>query len=325
MQTLHQFQDSFESYLLNNQFVGAPIELYEPANYILKIGGKRLRPALLLTGHYLFEDDFSPSLPAAFAVEVFHNFTLMHDDIMDAAPLRRGMPTVHQKFGLNPGILSGDVMVILAYEYLLKCPAPKTVEVLQSFNRMAIQVCEGQQMDMNFETQASISIDDYLKMIEYKTAVLVATALEIGAKLGGADIAAAGLLYEFGRNLGIAFQLQDDILDAFGDPSKVGKKLGGDIAQNKKTFLYLKAIELAPEATANSLREYFSDGHSIPESEKIESVLTIFRDLKVEQAAHKVKEDYWQKALESLGKVDSAVEKKNILVGFASALMHRDF
>jgi geranylgeranyl diphosphate synthase, type II len=325
MQTLHQFQDSFESYLLNNQFVGTPIELYEPANYILKIGGKRLRPALLLAGHYLFEDDFSPSLPAAFAVEVFHNFTLVHDDIMDAAPLRRGMPTVHQKYGLSTGILSGDVMMILAYEYLLKCPIKKATEVLKSFNRMAIQVCEGQQMDMNFETQASISIDDYLKMIEYKTAALVATALEIGAKFGGADDEDARLIYEFGRNLGIAFQLQDDILDAFGDPSKVGKKPGGDIAQNKKTFLYLKAIELAPASTADQLKGYFSNSLPSEESEKIQSVLTIFRTLNVAEEANSVKEEYWQKALDAIGKIGSPTEKKTILKNFAAALMQRDF
>ncbi len=325
MQTLHQFQDSFESYLLYNHFVGTPIELYEPANYILKIGGKRLRPALLLAGHYLFEDDFSPSLPAAFAVEVFHNFTLVHDDIMDAAPLRRGMPTVHQKYGLSTGILSGDVMMILAYEYLLKCPTKKITEVLKSFNRMAIQVCEGQQMDMNFETQAAISIDDYLKMIEYKTAALVATALEMGAKLGGADDEDARLLYEFGRNLGIAFQLQDDILDAFGDPSKVGKKTGGDIAQNKKTFLYLKAIELAPASVADQLKGYFTNSLPIEESEKIQSVLTIFRALKVAEEANRVKEEFWQKALDAIGKISSPTDKKTILINFAAALMQRDF
>ncbi len=325
MQTLHQFQQNFESFLNDKRFTGTPDELYEPVNYILQIGGKRLRPALVLAAHYLFDEHYTKSLSAALAIEVFHNFTLVHDDIMDAAPIRRGMATVHQKYGLSTGILAGDVMMILAYEYLLEVQTPKSLQVLKAFNRMAIQVCEGQQMDMVFETKGNLDIEDYLKMIEYKTAALVATSLEIGALLGGADDDEARLLYEFGRNLGIAFQLQDDILDAFGDPAKVGKKPGGDIAQNKKTYLYLKALELASPPKGEELRKYFTTGHNIEEAEKIETVLSIFRELKVAEAANQVKETYWQTALDALSKISSVGPKKTILEEFASALISRDF
>jgi geranylgeranyl diphosphate synthase, type II len=324
MQTLHQFQKSFESYLQKNRFDQSPKELYEPANYILSIGGKRLRPAMLLAGHYLFDDDFEKSLPAAFAIEVFHNFTLVHDDIMDAAPLRRGMPTVHHKFNLNTGILSGDVMLVLAYEYLLKTESPRIWEIFKAFNVMAIQVCEGQQMDMNFETQQDVQIADYLKMIELKTAVLVATALEMGALIGGGSKEDAKHLYEFGRNLGKAFQLQDDLLDAFGDPKQVGKKIGGDIAQNKKTYLYLKALEIAPKDVADRLMDMFSK-ETTDEEEKIKSVISIFNQLNIKKLAEKKKEEYWEQSLNSLLLVNALPNKKAKLEGFATALMNRQF
>ena len=324
MQNLNQFQEAFESYLKENKFVNAPEELYEPANYILALGGKRLRPAMLLAGHYLFDDHIEHSLPAAFAVEVFHNFSLVHDDIMDAAPLRRGKPTVHVKYGLNAGILSGDVMLVLAFDALSKTKSPCLVDLMKSFNQMAIQVCEGQQMDMNFETQAEVTIPAYLKMIELKTAVLVACALEIGALIGGAPKEDARMLYEFGKNLGIAFQLQDDILDAFGDPKKFGKKQGGDIAQNKKTFLYLKALEVAPPELAEKL-EGLSSGEAKDETEKIDAVLKIYNQLDIKNLTEKTKEEYWLNSLQALKSVNAHPERKLLLERFATALMTRDY
>ncbi len=324
MQDLHQFQESFDAFLRKNQFHTPPKELYEPANYILSLGGKRLRPALLLAGHYLFDDNYEASLPAAFAVEVFHNFSLVHDDIMDAAPLRRGQPTVHTKFGLNAGVLSGDAMLVLAYDFLLKTESPALLELVRRFNQMAIQVCEGQQMDLNFETQQRVTIEEYLQMVEMKTAVLVACALEIGALIGGASSTDARLLYEFGRNLGIAFQLQDDILDAFGDPEKFGKRTGGDIAQNKKTYLFLKALEVAPAEMAKRLSVLFSL-QTQQEEQKIEEVLELFNQLNIKELTEKKKDEYWQESLLALSKISAPPNRTALLHGFAAALMNREF
>ncbi len=324
MQNLHQFQEAFESYLQDNKFNNTPTELYEPVNYILSLGGKRLRPALVLAGHYLFDDKIEKALPAAMAVEIFHNFSLVHDDIMDAAPLRRGQATVHSKFGLNAGILSGDAMLILAYDFLLKSEGVASLDLMKTFNQMAIQVCEGQQMDMNFETQQLVTIEDYLKMIELKTAVLVACSLEIGALIGGANPKDAAALYEFGRCLGIAFQLQDDILDAFGDPKKFGKKPGGDIVQNKKTYLYLMALEIAPIEVANKLKSLFTN-ETLEETNKIKAVLEIFDDFNIKNLTEEKKAYYWKKALLALSSVNSLPDRKLLLENFATALMNREF
>jgi len=323
MQTLHQIQETFEQYLRLNQFGRPPRELYEPVDYILSLGGKRLRPAVLLMGHYLFDDSIEKSLPAAFAVEVFHNFTLMHDDILDEAPLRRGQPTVHEKYNLGAAILSGDVMLIHAYEYLMRLDSPKLGEVLRVFNQTAIEVCEGQQMDINFENRNDVKIEEYLKMIELKTSVLLAAALKIGALLGGATEKDAHALYEFGRNLGIAFQLQDDVLDTFGDPEKFGKKTGGDIAQNKKTFLYLKALEVADEGTKSTLRAYFNDPE-VEKETKIKEVVGIFNQHKIKELAEQEKERFQKKALYHLKEVSASPDRKGILEKFAAALMQRE-
>jgi geranylgeranyl diphosphate synthase, type II len=324
MQNLHQFQEAFESYLQDNKFDNTPTKLYEPVNYILSLGGKRLRPALVLAGHYLFDDKIEKALPAAMAVEIFHNFSLVHDDIMDAAPLRRGQATVHNKFGLNAGILSGDAMLILAYDFLLKSEEVASLDLMKTFNQMAIQVCEGQQMDMNFETLQLVTIEDYLKMIELKTAVLVACSLEIGALIGGANPKDAAALYEFGRCLGIAFQLQDDILDAFGDPKKFGKKPGGDIVQNKKTYLYLMAMEIAPMEVANKLKSLFAS-ETLEENNKINAVLEIFDELNIKNLTEEKKAYFWKKALMALSSVNALPEKKSLLENFATALMNREF
>ncbi len=324
MQNLNQFQEAFELYLHSNRFENKPQELYEPANYILSLGGKRLRPATLLASYYLFEDEVRRSLPAAMAVEVFHNFSLVHDDIMDAAPLRRGQPTIHQKFGLNAGILSGDAMLVLAFDFLLKTESDRLVDLIKIFTKMAVEVCEGQQMDMNFETQKDVSIQEYLRMIELKTAVLVGSSFQLGALIGGASKEDAQLLYDFGRNLGIAFQLQDDLLDAFGDPKKFGKKPGGDIIQKKKTYLYLKTLEMAPKETAIRFEEIYNTDNA-DEATKIAQVLSLFEEFDIRNLTERKKEDYWQESLQSLRSVSAPESRKLLLENFAVALMNREF
>jgi geranylgeranyl diphosphate synthase type II len=243
---------------------------------------------------------------------------------MDAAPLRRGKPTVHQKFGLNAGILSGDAMLVKAYEFLLETESNHLVDILKIFTKMAVEVCEGQQMDMNFETQADVSIEDYLKMIELKTAVLVGSAVQLGALIGGGSIEDANLLYDFGRSLGIAFQLQDDLLDAFGDPKKFGKKPGGDIIQKKKTYLYLKTLEVAPKETATRFKEFYNSEIG-DEAIKINQVLHSFEEFGVRSLTEKKKEDYWQQSLNSLRSVNVPEFRKTLLKEFANALMSREF
>lgn len=320
------FQQAFQEYLGQNPFRKEPLNLYEPAGYIMDLGGKRLRPVLLLIGHYLFDDHFQKSLPAAMAVEVFHNFTLVHDDIMDQAPLRRGKKTVHELYGPNTAILTGDVMMISAYQYLLDLGQPALLQqLLTVFNKVAIEVCEGQQMDMDFEKMDQVSIPDYLTMIELKTSVLIAGALKMGALLGGGSGENAELLYQFGRNMGIAFQLQDDILDAFGDPEKVGKKPGGDIIQNKKTFLYLKALELANPAQKAALRKWFSKPVSRGrEDEKIEHVLKIWNELEVLHHAGEAKSGFQKAAFAALDSVRTEEKRKDILRMLAEELLERE-
>lgn len=326
MQFVKPFQLAFQDYLNRSPFLKEPKNLYEPADYIMGLGGKRLRPVLLLMGHYLFDDDFEKSLPASMAVEVFHNFTLVHDDIMDAAPLRRGKATVHHRYGLNAGILTGDVMMIRAYQYLLDLNQPQLLPSLLSiFNKVAIEVCEGQQMDMDFETRDHVRIDEYLTMIELKTSVLIAGALQMGALLGGGSVADAGHLYQFGRNMGIAFQLQDDILDAFGDPEKVGKKPGGDIVQNKKTFLYLKALELASPAQQQALeRWYASPVSSSQEEEKVAKVLGLWDAIGVKQQAEAEMARFQRDAFHALDLVNAKGERKELLRKLAEELLERE-
>lgn len=326
MQYIQPFQQAFQEYLRQNPFRKEPRNLYEPADYIMDLGGKRLRPILLLIGHYLFDDHFNRSLPGAMAVEVFHNFTLVHDDIMDQAPLRRGKKTVHELFGPNAGILTGDVMMIRAYQYLLDLDQHALLPQLMTvFNKVAIEVCEGQQMDMDFEKMDQVAIPDYLTMIELKTSVLIAGALKIGALLGGGGSENAELLYQFGRNMGIAFQLQDDILDAYGDPEKVGKKPGGDIVQNKKTFLYLKALELAGPAQREALKRWFATPTlKEKEREKVEQVLALWNELNVLRYANEAKAGFQRAAFDALEAVRAKEEKKELLRMLAEELLERE-
>ncbi|RME03091.1 MAG: polyprenyl synthetase family protein [Bacteroidetes bacterium] len=306
-------------------FGSDPDNLYRPVRYMLSLGGKRLRPVVLLLCHKLYDDDISPAMPAAAAIEVFHNFTLVHDDIMDEAPLRRGKPTVHHKFDTNKAILSGDVMLVLAYDYLLQLENQTLIPtVSRIFTKTAIEVCEGQQMDMDFEERTNVSVEEYLRMIELKTSVLVAAAMKIGALTGGASDADAQKLYEFGRNLGIAFQLQDDLLDTFGDPEKFGKQPGGDIIQNKKTYLFLKALELADDHTRSQLLGWYSNT-DFDEEEKIAGVKSIFTRLDIPAQTKRLQAEFERKAMEQLNGLDAPSEKIDWLKAFAEGLMKREF
>lgn len=324
MQILNQIQTDFKDYLATNSFDQEPNELYAPINYILNIGGKRLRPAILLLSCYLFDGRYKQAMPAALAIETFHNFTLVHDDIMDEAPLRRGKTTVHHKYDVNTGILSGDVMMVHAFNYLLQMDQPeKMTKILKSFTKQAIEVCEGQQMDMNFESREDVSIDEYLKMIELKTSVLVAAAMEIGAIMGGASEADATAIYQFGRHLGIAFQIQDDILDTYGDPKKFGKKVGGDIAQNKKTVLYLTGLQLAETADRLALQDLYQSTAD-DETKKIREVMAIFDRLGVRESTEKLQEAYKNKAFAYLDGLEVPENRKQEMLQFGYSLINRE-
>ncbi len=324
MITFKKAQQSFLQYLDENQLQKSPIELYEPINYIMGLGGKRVRPTLLLMGYGLFDSEIEKVLPAAYGIELFHNFTLLHDDIMDEAPLRRGKATVHSKYNINTGILSGDAMLIQSYEYIMRlAPHENLTEVLHTFNKVAIEVCEGQQMDMNFETTNDVQIEQYLKMIELKTAVLLAGALKMGALFAGANKEDANDIYQFGRNIGIAFQLQDDILDSYGDPEKFGKKVGGDIIQGKKTYLVLKTFELCKADEKQNFIDLLQD-HSMKEEDKVMKVKTIFNSLNIRSLAEKLMITYQDTAFQFLDKIKVDRERKQELRDLANALLARD-
>lgn len=324
MQTLENLQILIKESFEKLNFDQKPKELYDPINYILDLGGKRLRPALCLLACDMFGGKILHALNPALGIEIFHNFTLLHDDIMDEAPIRRGKPTVHLKWNPNVAILSGDTMMALAYEYIMKAPNEVLQEVFSIFNKTAIEVCEGQQYDMNFETQDKVSIEDYLNMIRLKTAVLLAGSLKIGAIIGEANKEDANNLYLFGENLGIAFQLKDDLLDAFSDQEKFGKKTGGDIVTNKKTFLYLKAFELAEGKTKESLLDYFQNDF-VDSSQKINGVKEIYQKLGVDKATNKEIDKYYNLALDYLHKVNIPQGKKSELLKFADQLKQRDY
>ena len=299
-----------------------PFNLYEPVLYILSLGGKKMRPILTLLTADIFGAEVKKALPAAIAVEIFHNFSLVHDDIMDDAPLRRGHETVHEKWNINTGILSGDAMLILAYQFFEQYE-PTTFKLLAKlFSKTALEVCEGQQWDVDFETRDDVTIPEYLKMIEYKTAVLVAAAMKMGAIVAETSDENCSLIYDFGLNLGIAFQIQDDYLDAFGNPETFGKQSGGDIIENKKTYLYLKALEFSKDNESAQLRHFFAV-RSEDNTEKIASVKEIFQSTGASQAALESIKGYTMKAFESLEKMDISDEKKNILKSFGNKLMER--
>jgi len=302
--------------------VKAPSKLYKPIEYIVSLGGKRLRPILTLMTCDIFETDFEKAMNAALAVELFHNFSLIHDDIMDQAPLRRNKATVHEKWDLNTGILSGDAMLIRAYQLFEDYEPSMFRELAILFSKTAIQVCEGQQYDLDFEKRDDVALKDYIKMIDFKTAVLIGAAMKMGAIVAKAPKSCCDNIYEFGRNLGLAFQLQDDYLDTFGDEATFGKRVGGDIISNKKTFLYLTAIERGNKEEAQTLRHLFSISPKDP-SGKIETVTKIFESTGASVFAQNKIEFYTQKAHTVLKKVNISEENKQLLNNFGNALMNR--
>ena len=322
MLPINEYQEQFLLHLESQNFNKEPRNLYQPVDYILQLGGKRLRPVLTLMTADIFDVDYKLALPAAMAVEVFHNFSLIHDDIMDDAPLRRGQVTVHEKWNINTGILSGDAMLILAYQYFENYQ-PKTFRKLAKlFSKTALEVCEGQQYDVDFETRNDVTIPEYLKMIEYKTAVLVAAAMKMGAIIAQTSKENSKLIYDFGLNLGLAFQLQDDYLDAFGDPKTFGKQVGGDIIENKKTYLYLKAIEFSKTDEKELLAQLFSV-HLEDNGNKITAVKEIFNYTGASAATQKAIQKFTLKAFETLEKIDISMDKKAILKDFGENLMSR--
>jgi geranylgeranyl diphosphate synthase, type II len=322
MHAIHQYQEFFINYLETQKINKEPKNLYDPITYILSLGGKRMRPVLTLLATEIFESDYKKALPAAMAVEVFHNFSLVHDDIMDDAPLRRGHQTVHEKWDINTGILSGDAMLILAYQYFEQYEPIVFKDLAKLFSKTALEVCEGQQWDVDFETCKDVTIPEYLKMIEYKTAVLVAAAMKMGAIIANTSTENANLIYDFGLHLGLAFQLQDDYLDAFGDPETFGKQVGGDIIENKKTYLYLKALEFSSDENTIQLQTLFETKLK-DNSIKIENVKTIFNESGASKATQEAIEGYTMKAFETLEKMTISEEKKNILKTFGKNLMGR--
>ena len=321
MEKIKQLQQDFADFLAKIDFDKQPKELYEPISYTLLQSGKRLRPMLCLLANELFDGDEQEALWPALALETFHNFTLIHDDIMDKAPLRRGKETVYQKWNADIAILSGDAMLAQAFQYALK--PKKGAEVAQQLGKVAIEICEGQQMDLNFETLGNVTIPEYLEMIQLKTAVLLATALQMGATVAGAPANDIQRLYDFGINMGMSFQLQDDILDLYSDVAVFGKRHGGDIADNKKTYLYLKALELASDRDRKRLEYLFTLRIDHDEEEKIEEVQAIYDSLHVKEAVEAVMLDYDRRAFEALEAVGLPEEKKKHLRAYAELLSGR--
>lgn len=322
MHSIEQLQSLVNKAINDTKYTEEPAELYEPISYLMQLGGKRMRPVLVLVSTELFGGQVEKALDAAIGIEIFHNFTLMHDDIMDKAPIRRGKATVHVKWNESAAILSGDVMFVEAYKLMIKVEDSILRDVLAIFSDTASGVCQGQQADMNFESRNDVSLAEYLEMIRQKTAVLLAGSMQIGALIGGAAKDQAELLYEFGENLGLAFQLQDDILDVYGDPEKFGKQVGGDILSNKKTFMLIKAKELATGNIADELNQWIETNDN--PAAKVEAITNIYNQLKVRKLAESVMEDYVQTALYALDKIEVESDKKNLLRGFAEQLLIRE-
>lgn len=321
MQSFELLSRKFNLHFDVNHFPATPETLYNPNDYFLKIGGKRIRPVLCLMGNEIVDEINPDAWHVATAIELFHNFTLIHDDIMDKAPLRRGFETISKKFGENTALLAGDVMLIVAYDYINKIDSSYLHQVLELFNQTAKEVCEGQQMDMDFEKKESVCLQEYLKMIELKTSALLAASLKMGTILGGAGERNQNLLYEFGKKLGLAFQVQDDYLDAFGDPGKFGKIVGGDIVSNKKTFLLIHALE---SASASRKKEINLLMQTNP-SDKIEKMLQIYRESKVDEWAVQLKNKFLDEALGHLEDFAVISKRKEPLKELAHFLVSREY
>ncbi|NPD47816.1 MULTISPECIES: polyprenyl synthetase family protein [unclassified Lentimicrobium] len=323
MLTIQDYQEIIKLKIAEQKFDHAPVELYEPITYTMSLGGKRLRPTLTIMTCDIFGGKIEESVNAALGLETFHNFTLLHDDIMDKAPIRRGEPTVYKKWDANRAILSGDTMMVLAYDYLLSSPKDLLFDLFTVFNKVGKEVCEGQQYDMNFETAEHVSIEEYLEMIKLKTAVLIGGSMHVGAIIARASADQCKLTYNFGENIGMAFQLQDDLLDAFGDTSVFGKQTGGDIRTNKKTYLYLKALELADEIDKKRLVELYTiqdEGND----EKVTEVLNLFNKYEISQLTRQLMEEFYSKAMLQLHAIHLPKDKEMVLVSVADNLMKRD-
>ena len=317
------FQEEFFNYKDSQNLNRQPENLYKPISYILRLGGKKIRPILTLMAASIFSNDYKKALPAAYAIEMFHNFTLVHDDIMDDAPLRRGKETVHEKWDLNTGILSGDAMLILAYQYFENYTADIFQKLAKLFSKTALEVCDGQQLDVDFETRNDVTIEEYIKMISLKTSVLIGAALKMGAIVCEADEKEAQKLYDFGLNLGIAFQLQDDYLDTFGNPETFGKQVGGDIIENKKTYLYLKSLELAEPEDKGLLHQLFQEKLD-NNDEKINKTKTIFNKYDIPNHIKNQINNYSNKAFKVLESMQISDDAKKGLINFGKTLMTRD-
>lgn len=322
MYNFAELKDKINDFISKDNIGREPFSLYDPINYTLKSGGKRIRPVLTLLACNLFSEDVENAIKPAIGLEIFHNFTLLHDDIMDHADIRRGNPTVHKKWNENTAILSGDAMFIKAYDYFLDCESPNFREILKVFNLTALEVCEGQQYDMEFEDRDNVTEQEYLRMIELKTSVLLAAALKVGALLGGANIKNADLLYEFGRNIGLAFQLQDDYLDVYGDTEVFGKQIGGDIVSNKKTFMLIKAQELAEGENEIRLKNLLIS-NDIDREEKVTAVTEIYNSLKIKEIVQKRIQELNEKAFDYLNQVSVLDTKKIELKKLAEKLINR--
>lgn len=316
------FQKEFNTYKEAQNLNREPKNLYEPIEYILSLSGKKIRPILTLMAAKIFNTDFKVALPAAYAIEMFHNFTLVHDDIMDDAPLRRGKETVHEKWNINTGILSGDAMLILAYQYFENYPPETFLKLAKLFSKTAIEVCDGQQLDVDFEVRNDVTIEEYIKMISLKTSVLIGAALKMGAIVSKASETEAQKLYDFGLNLGIAFQLQDDYLDTFGNPETFGKQVGGDIIENKKTYLFLKALELSNPEDKNILMQLFQEKLAQNE-EKIEKTRALFNKYEIPNLIKNQINDYSHKAFEVIETMEINEVSKKGLLQFGKSLMTR--
>ncbi len=317
------FIEALQNELQLTQYGQHPPELYDPIRYIMSLGGKRMRPLMTLMAAYLFTDDWQKAVRPALAVEVFHNFTLMHDDIMDQAPLRRGQLTVHEKWNQNIAILSGDVMLVNAYQLLLNVDTDKIKAVMSRFTRTAAEVCEGQQMDMNFETRWDVTEAEYIEMIRLKTSVLLGYALELGGLIAGADEETTQHLYEGGVNIGIGFQLKDDLLDVYGDPVKFGKQVGGDIIANKKTFLLIEALEQAEGPVLDELNDWLTKT-DFDKIEKVQAVTAIYDQLGIRQSTESRINDYFDRGFANFDQIHADPERKKLLTQFARQLVERE-
>jgi geranylgeranyl diphosphate synthase, type II len=321
--TFQPFLNAITAQVEQTNYGTHPAELYDPIQYIMSLGGKRLRPLLTVLSAHLFTDHWQQALKPGVAVEVFHNFTLMHDDIMDQAPIRRGKPTVHEKWNANIAILSGDVMLVNAYELLLDVAPPQLPHVIRRFNKTAAEVCEGQQLDMNFETRQNVTKAEYLNMIRLKTSVLLGFALELGGIVANADQTTTQLLYDAGVNMGLGFQLKDDLLDVYGDPEKFGKQVGGDIIANKKTFLLIEALERATDSTKTDLDKWLN-AKTFDKAEKISAVTQLYDQLNIRQLTETTIEGYFKQGFEALNNLQVAPQRKEPLLDFVQFLMERE-